>query len=320
VVELSEANAAAYIGEPCTARELGGGVSNTVLLVETGSSRFIIKQALPKLRVEQDWFCERDRILREADALRMLAPLLPPEAVPAVLLEDRENFAFRMTAAPVCAETWKAKLLRGDVDLETAEGTGHMLGCMIRGTWRSAIFAERFGDRTVFDQLRLDPYYRTAAKRHPDLAPAMDSLIETTLSRKCCLVHGDWSPKNFLVSNRQLMVIDFEVAHFGDPSFDAGFLLNHLLLKSFFRPEYRNQFAAAARRFWSALDTYTRPLAAGWFERATLEHLGALLLARIDGKSPAEYITDADLKQRIRTYARTLITNPPRTVFEVFSC
>jgi 5-methylthioribose kinase len=318
VFELSTANAAAYIGEPCTARELGGGVSNTVLLVETGSSRFVVKQALPKLRVEQDWFCERDRIFREAEALRMLAPMLPPDAVPAVLLEDRENFAFRMTAAPPYADTWKAKLLRGDVDLATAEATGCMLGRMIRGTWRSASFGERFGDRTVFDQLRLDPYYRTVAKRHPDLAPAVDALIETTLSRQHCLVHGDWSPKNFLVSDQELMAIDFEVAHFGDPSFDAAFMLNHLLLKSFFRPEFRQQYCVAARRFWNTLETYTRPLAGDWFEPATLQHLGGLLLARIDGKSPAEYITDPDLKQRIRAYARTLITNSPAAVAEVF--
>jgi len=320
VFELSAANAAAYIGEPCTARELGGGVSNTVLLVENGSSRFVVKQALPKLRVEQDWFCERDRIFREADALRMLAPLLPPDSVPAVLLEDRQNFAFRMTAAPRRAETWKTILLRGNVDLATAEAIGRMLGSMIRGTWRSALFAERFGDRTVFDQLRLDPYYRTAAKRHPDLAPVVDSLIETTLSRQYCLVHGDWSPKNFLVSDQGLMAIDFEVAHFGDPSFDAAFMLNHLLLKSFFRPEFGNQYAAAARCFWNTLDTYTRPVAGDWFESGTLQHLGGLLLARIDGKSPAEYITDVDLKQRIRAYARALITNPPATVAEVFRC
>jgi 5-methylthioribose kinase len=320
VLELSAANAAAYIGEPCTARELGGGVSNTVLLVETGTSRFVVKQALPKLRVEQDWFCERDRIFREADALRMVAPLLPPDSVPAVLLEDRDNFAFRMTAAPPCSDTWKAKLLRGDIDLATAEATGRMLGCMIRGTWQSASFAERFGDRTVFDQLRLDPYYRTVAKRHPDLAPALDALIETTLSRQYCLVHGDWSPKNFLVSDQELMAIDFEVAHFGDPSFDTAFMLNHLLLKSFFRTEFKQQYGAAARRFWNTLETYTRPLAGGWFERATLQHLGGLLLARIDGKSPAEYITDADLKERIRAYARGLITDPPATVAEGFAC
>jgi 5-methylthioribose kinase len=320
VFDLSAANAATYIGEPCTARELGGGVSNTVLLVETASSRFVVKQALSKLRVEQDWFCERDRIFREADALRMLAPLLPPGAVPVVLLEDRENFAFRMTAAPPCADTWKSKLLRGDVDMATAEATGRMLGCMIRGTWQSASFAERFADRTVFDQLRLDPYYRTVSKRHPDLAPAMDALIETALSRQYCVVHGDWSPKNFLVSDRQVMAIDFEVIHFGDPSFDAAFMLNHLLLKSFFRSEFRKQYSAAARLFWNTLDTYTRPLAGDWFEPATLQHLGGLLLARIDGKSPAEYITDVDLKLRIRDYARALITNPPATVAEVFRC
>ena len=318
--ELSASNVATYVDEPCVACEFGGGVSNTVLLVETASSRFIVKQALGKLRVEQDWYCERDRIFREAEALQMLAPLLPAGAIPTVLALHRESFAFRMSAAPASADTWKAQLLRGEVDLGTAQAVGHMLGCIIRGTWGSAVFASRFGDRTVFDQLRLDPYYRTVAKRHPDVALAMESLIETTLSRQYCFVHGDWSPKNFLVWDGQVMAIDFEVAHFGDPSFDAAFLLNHLLLKSFFRPEFKQDYASAARRFWEALETSTRALAGEWFETATIQHLGALLLARIDGKSPAEYIQDPSLKERIRKYAREVIADPPSTVAEIFQC
>ncbi len=318
--EISTVNAATYLREPCAARELGGGVSNTVLLIETPSSRFIVKQALGKLRVEQDWFCERDRIFREADALRMLRPLLPAGTVPDVFDVDPDNFIFRMTAAPARAETWKTRLLRGEAHPETAETVGRMLGCIIRGTWGSAAFASRFDDRTVFDQLRLDPYYRSAARLHPDLAPKLYSLIETALSRQYCFVHGDWSPKNFLVWERNVMAIDFEVAHFGDPSFDAAFLLNHMLLKRFYRPEFREQYAQAARRFWETLRTYTQPLAHEWFETATIQHLGALLLARIDGKSPAEYIQDAGLKERIRKYARAIIGDQPRSVAEIFQC
>jgi hypothetical protein len=135
--------------------------------------------------------------------------------------------------------------------------------------------------------------------------------------RRVSLVHGDWSPKNFLVSGAKVMAIDFEVTHFGDPAFDSAFLLNHLLLKSFYRPEWSADFARAAHTFWR---TYREglPPDCHWIETATLNHLGCLLLARIDGKSPAEYIKGAALRERVRAFARRLIIQPPTLVADVF--
>jgi 5-methylthioribose kinase len=316
VFELDAGNAAAYLRKPVRVRELGGGVSNTVLLIEDGAGRFVLKQALGKLRVEQDWFSERTRIFREAAALRLLAPHLPPGAVPEVLFEDRDNCLFAMTAAPDGAPAWKSQLLEGVASEETAQQVGSMLGLIFRASWEKPEWEREFGDQTVFDQLRLDPYYRSTAARHPELKPRFERLLETTARRRCCLVHGDWSPKNFLVSGRSVMAIDFEVIHFGDPSFDSAFLLNHLLLKSFYRPQWRDRYRALAVRFWETLIATMPP--ADWFEQATLEHLGCLLLARIDGKSPAEYIQAGELRDSIRSFAARLITRPPARVLEVF--
>ncbi len=297
--------------------ELGGGVSNTVLLVETSSGRFVLKQALGKLRVQDDWFSDRGRIFRESAALRWLAPHLAPGGVPEVLFEDRENCLFAMSATPAEAQTWKALLLRGEIDSGIAESIARMLATIVSKSWRDAESQRVFGDQTVFDQLRLDPYYRTTARRHPDLEPHFDRLMRESSERRVSLVHGDWSPKNFLVSAGAVMAIDFEVTHFGDPAFDSAFLLNHLLLKSFYRPEWGGELARAAMRFW---DVYRQGLPAecDWIEAATLAHLGGLLLARIDGKSPAEYITDAALRERVRGFARNLILAPPARVSDVF--
>ena len=312
--ELSASNAADYLGYPCTATLLGGGVSNTVVLVETTGGRFILKQSLGKLKVEQDWFSDRRRIFREASAMRQLKPLLPPGAVPDILFEDRANYLFAMSAAPEPCMPWKDVLLEGDIRLETAEAAARILGAMISRTRNNEAMEVEFGDQTIFHELRIDPYYRATALRHPDLALYFQQLISDSGGRRYSLVHGDWSPKNLLVSNT-LMAIDFEVIHFGDPSFDAAFLLNHLLLKSFHRPEWRSGYFSAARRFWEALISSFDP--EDWFESATVAHLGALLLARIDGKSPAEYIRDAGLKNEIRGYARQLIRDQPpiRSIF-----
>lgn len=288
-----------------------------MLLVETEAGRFVLKQSLGKLRVQQDWYSSRSRILREAAVLRRLAAILPAGSLPAVLFEDRENFLFAMTAAPPQACTWKEQLLSGEVSEHVAETVGAMLGRIIASTWRDPDCETEFGDQTVFDELRIDPYYRAAALRHADVASEIHGLIADSHQRRVCLVHGDWSPKNFLIANGRVMIIDFEVIHYGDPSFDAAFLLNHLLLKSFHRMEWQARYRAAALRFWHAMRPLV-PTEATWFDALTMRHLGVLLLARVDGKSPAEYIASDTLKQIVRQFARNSILHPPRTVGSIW--
>ncbi|MGH9162980.1 MAG: phosphotransferase family protein [Vicinamibacteraceae bacterium] len=296
----------------------GGGVSNVVLLVESEQERFILKQALAKLRVHDDWFSDRDRIFRESTALRRLNRLLPEGAIPRVLFEDRANYLFAMSAAPRGAPTWKDQLMAGHIDPETAAEVARLLGALMAGTWNRAEYRDAFGDQTVFDQLRIDPYYRTTVSRHPDLGDFFADLIRESGARRVAVVHGDWSPKNILVSGDRVMVIDFEVVHFGDPAFDAAFLLNHLLIKSVYLAHWRSELLGAALRFWTGLRA-SLPAEAAWFESATIRHLGALLLARVDGKSPVEYVEDEAMKQQLRGLARRLILEPPRSVAEVFA-
>ncbi|MCS6953454.1 MAG: aminoglycoside phosphotransferase family protein [Bryobacterales bacterium] len=324
MLELDASNVAAVLdgqegweGGDIRITPLGGGVSNTVLLVEGARQRLVLKQSLAKLRVEQDWFSDRSRVYREAAALRWLAGRLPAGSVPAVVFEDRDNFLFAMTAAPSGARTWKSLLLEGCADRAVAVQVGRLLAAIIRASWQEATVAAAFGDQTVFDQLRLDPYYRATAARHPDLAPFFDVLIRAYPEQRYCLVHGDWSPKNFLVWDHGVMAIDFEVAHFGDPAFDAAFLLNHLLLKSFHRPVWQARYAELAQAFWMTLSAEL-PEELGDFEARVVRHWGGLLLARIDGKSPVEYIRDESVKQAVRTFARGLIAAPPAHVMEVF--
>jgi 5-methylthioribose kinase len=323
--ELTIDSARDYLGrfahaQPGSIRitELGGGVSNTVLLVETGKDRFVLKQSLARLRVNEDWFSDRARVRRESAALRLLEPHLPAGTLPHVLFEDPENYIFSMTAAPPSAIPWKTRLLEGDADPQIARRLGEAFAAMMRASREHTQILQVFDDQTIFDELRLDPYYRATARRNPDLATFFDALIEDC-RRHFSLVHGDWSPKNFLVGSDQLIVIDWEVAHVGNPAFDAGFLTNHLLLKSFYLPQWQHRFAAAAGAFWETLRDRLPVDAADWFEPAALKQLSGLLLARIDGKSPVEYITRAEEKQRVRTFARTLIAEPPRSVEEVFS-
>lgn len=291
-------------------RELGGGVSNFVLLVEGPGIRWVAKQSLGKLRVKDDWTSQRERIFREAGAIQSLGSILDG-AVPQVVHVDRENFLYVMTAAPRGSVVWKKSLLEGQASMEVAEAAGRLLAAIVAASQRGPEFEKQFADRTVFDELRIDPYYRTTAARHPDAREALEQLIEDSWKIRASLVHGDYSPKNILVNGDRIFLIDFEVAHWGDPAFDSAFLLNHLMLKSFHQPRFAELYFQAARIFWQALVDGLRNARTVDFEAMTVRHLGGLMLARMDGKSPVEYIGDEGVKSRVRRTAKRLLTERP---------
>ena len=296
---------------------LGGGVSNLVYLAEAPGLRCVVKQALSKLRVEQDWFCSVERIHRECAAMRALGRVLPQGAVPEVLFEDTENHIFAMQAAEPGAIAWKSLLLEGEIHETTAETIGRYHGAWLRCGESRPEWCEEFGDLAVFDDLRVDPYYRSTAARHPELETYFASLIKECLGRRNSLVHGDLSPKNVLVGSGSVMLIDFEVVHWGDPAFDAGFLFNHFVLKAFHRPRWAVRYAGLAASYRNAL---AESSGGGfvWIEPAALRHLGGLMLARIDGKSPAEYLTGESVRERVRAAARSLMLSPPDRIEDVF--
>ena len=329
---LSPGNVQAYLAEhglwpgsaPLRIRELGGGISNVVLLVEGNSQngegiRWVVKQSLDKLRVQDDWRSERSRIFREAEAIRALGAVLGREAIPQVVHVGIENYVVIMTAAPPESVMWKEALLDGRVDMAVARRAGTLLALMITSSRRDPAFAKAFADRTVFEQLRIDPYYRTTAARHADLRALIEKLIEDSWQVRTSTVHGDYSPKNLLVKGNLIFLIDFEVAHWGDPAFDAAFLLNHLFLKAFHQPRFGELYFSAAGELWRALRVGTEKVTLGDFENMTMRHLGALMLARIDGKSPVEYIRVEAAKDRVRRFARRLLLEGPWSLEETLA-
>ena len=314
-LELTPENAAAYLRQRAgyasvsrlACRALGGGVSNNVILAESPNERFVVKQALPRLRVKDEWLADRGRIFRERDALVDAAGLLPRGWVPEVLWSDEPNYVFAMRAAGEPSEFWKNRLLEGRLEPEWARRAGVALGLTIRGSWRSEFFERKYGDRTAFDQLRTDPYYRTIAQRNPDIAGHAEEWLTRSAGYRFALTHGDWSPKNMLVTPAGMVFIDYECAHFGDPSFDAAFAINHLILKGFHRPELAAGYLGLARVFFAWTLSVLPAGALRYFEAATARHLGLLLLARVDGKSPVEYLTDEGRRDLVRRTAKRMI-------------
>lgn len=317
-------------GERIDVRPLAGGVSNQVLHVsrpETPGGDFVLKQAREQLRTPAPWFCGLDRIWREVDVLRVCRRLLvspvakgPSDSeeilTPQILHEDRQNYCFAMTAAPRDHRVWKSDLLAGKVDPRVAEACGRLLGRLHAGGWLNEEIAERLADRRVFDELRLSPYYRSVADQYPSDAPALKGLIESVWENPRTLVHADFSPKNLLVYEGGLLLVDFETGHYGDPAFDLGFFLSHLLLKSARSAPSHRPYWDLMERFWRSYSQVmrTRIGDAEWRALAgrSLQNLAGCAWARLDGTSQVDYLPDPDRRQRVRALCRGILHEPPQ--------
>jgi 5-methylthioribose kinase len=285
-------------------RVLAGGVSNRTVLVELpdrpANQAWVLKQALAKLRVAVDWFSDPARIDREALGLHWLQKLAPEGSTTPLIFHDPANHLLAMTAVPQPHENWKSMLLNGNVDLAPGghvEQFARLLGQIHRRSWeRRAEIAPEFDDRNFFQTLRIEPYYQYTASQVPEAANFLNQLIHDTQLRRLTLVHGDYSPKNVLVYAGRLVLIDHEVIHFGDPAFDLGFALTHLLSKARHLPRHCQAFAEAARLFWA---TYREVLGAvPWqdtLEPHAVRHTLGCMLARVTGRSPLEYL---DVRER----------------------
>jgi 5-methylthioribose kinase len=295
---------------------LRGGVSNRTMLVErAGGERWVIKQALDRLRVEVDWFSNPERIHREAEGLRWLERLLPEGSIAPFVFEDHRHHLLAMKAVPRPHENLKTLLLAGHVDAGHVRRFGELLGTLHRSGWeRRENLAGAFADRSYFESLRLEPYYLYTAQQLRSAASFIAALVEETRARTLTLVHGDYSPKNILVHEETLVLLDHEVIHFGDPAFDVGFGLTHLLSKAHHLPEHRHRLAEAACSYWNAYLTAAGPLPClAGSEPRIVEHTLACLLARVAGRSPLEYLNDFE-RQRQRDVVLALLTAPPRSV------
>jgi tRNA A-37 threonylcarbamoyl transferase component Bud32 len=292
-------------------RPMGGGVSNIVLAARQGDRRVVVKQALPRLRVEDAWFAKRERAINEAAALR-LAGSISPRSVPSLLDVDADACALTIAAAPEGWGNWKQRLLDDDVDPQVAARLGTLLAGWHTATAHDREVAAAFGDLEAFEQLRIEPYHRTIMDRQPGISSAVETYVRELQENRTCLVHGDYSPKNVLVGDG-LWVIDFEVAHYGNPVFDVAFMLNHLLLKRLHCPQAAGELDLCVEKFWSS---YARTSAVCPSVASTLGHLGCLMIARVDGKSPAEYLTESE-RPAARSIGTHLLLDPPREIADV---
>jgi aminoglycoside phosphotransferase (APT) family kinase protein len=299
-------------GEPVQAVPLPGGVSSAIYRIDLHSGTYCLKQALPRLKVAKLWEVPVERVFHEVAWLRTAATVAPRH-VPRVLGEDADTKSFVMEFLGAGFRNWKAELLDGRVETAVAQAVGDVLGRIHAATADRADLAERFATDANFHAIRLEPYLVEAARVHPPLASTLHAIVERTAANRRVLVHGDVSPKNILLGPAGPVLLDAECAWFGDPAFDLAFCLNHLLLKAAHLPIRARALLAA----FDALAAAYLPHVA-WEPPAALEQrvatlLPGLALARVDGKSPVEYLGEPQRRQ-VRDTATPLLREPPSSL------
>jgi aminoglycoside phosphotransferase (APT) family kinase protein len=297
---------------------LTGGVSSEIILVEDGDRRFVVKRALAKLRVRDDWFADTGRSRVEQSYLRVVGGLLP-SSVPRVLFADPDAGWFAMEYLGEGFANWKSQLLGGSAEPSAARRAGETLGVIHRETWGDPAIAREFDTGPNFHQLRVEPYLETAARRVPDLAGLLLEEAARLQGTALALVHGDFSPKNILVNPERLVLLDAEVGWFGDPVFDTAFLLNHLFLKALLHANAPDAMLESARIFWSAYATALGDKADAGFEARTVRLLLCLMLARIHGKSPVEYLPEPLQQGCVVEFVRSHLPHPPMLLADVMA-
>lgn len=297
---LSDPGAATF--EP-----LSGGVSSDIWKVTENESVFCVKQALPKLKVKADWFAPIERNQFEVTWYQIANDICPGSA-PRVLAHDEKTMLCAMEYMDhQTHRLWKTELRDGKTDDVMAAKVGVILGRIHAKTSKNDSVKSRFTRPDIFYDIRLEPYLEATAAKHPDLERQLFQLSKRTAGTELTLVHGDVSPKNILLGPKGPVFLDAECACIGDPAFDLAFCLNHFLLKCLWNPIAHDGFMTCFRKMAT---NYLHEV--DWEEPADLEARAAcllpgLFLARVDGKSPVEYITEESQKERVRKCGRSLL-------------
>jgi len=281
---------------------LTGGVSNVVLAITTTTQKLVLKQALAELAVSEKWEADQRRAIVEANAIELFNKLTPTQ-VPKLIFLDPERFVLVLERVPLGSTVWKSDLLAGVINPDIGLKLGATLASWHNYGEKNVEVKVKFMEDSLFEQLRIDPFYRFVAAKNPEIEVSIRMLINEIEGDTTTIVHGDFSPKNIMVStNDDVYILDFEVTHVGNPVFDLAFLLAHLLCK-FFRTDDRLHAKLLSNTATSFVKEYQ---GLRRISPSLTRHAALIALARVEGKSPVNYLS-LDAQHKLQTHTKSIL-------------
>jgi 5-methylthioribose kinase len=318
---LDESSVVPYLTErglitgDATVEVLTGGVSCVVLAVATAEDDLVVKQALPELKTKAKWVADQRRAIVEADAMRVYHSITS-DSVPELIDIDPDNFTLTMSRLPHSCTNWKQDMLEGRIYPEMGEKLGRVLARWHNAAAQSAEIKDKFMEDSLFEQLRVSPFYRSVKDKNPNLQDVISNLIGEITTIKTTLVHGDFSPKNILAtSDHSPIVLDFEVAHTGNPVFDLAFVSAHLLCKTI-RTQSAAEKVAVTKTALNFLSSYSENTRISIAETLP-QHVALIALARVEGVSPVNYL-DEPAQQKLVALTNSALLDSTMTYEQLF--
>jgi len=318
---LDEGSVVTYLSQrglltgDATVETLTGGVSCVVLAVSNTDIDLVVKQALPELKTKAKWVADQRRAIVEADAMQVYHSITP-ESVPELIDCDAAEFTLTMSRLPRSCTNWKIDMLEGRIYPEMGAKLGKVLAAWHNAAAESDEIKAKFMEDSLFEQLRVAPFYRAVLDKNPDLQQVISNLIDEITTVKKTLVHGDFSPKNIMATtDHRPIVLDFEVAHIGNPVFDLAFLLAHLLCKVIHAPQesQKQLLVETAKQFLASYAEISNLKVA----ESVPHHIALIALARVEGISPVNYL-DAPAQQRLVALTKSALLDSDMTFTELF--
>ncbi len=328
---LSESNVFAYLrgvglltqGEEARVEEAGEGNINWVRRVRgQAAGSFVLKQARPALERFPEYTVSTERIIFEARYYELTERFDQDGVRPRVLHFDPVERILVLEDLGH-AERLDHALARGG-DVAPALGLlAGFLGAVHAGT-RNPDLAARFANddmrRLHGEHIFVLPYrendfplpagLRESAREiwcDHTLVNAIGAAHARYLEPLGALVHGDVQPSNVLLDGQRPVLLDAEIAHVGDPAFDVGTLLAHVLLADCARPGA--QAGRLITGIWSAYSA-SHPDGAPSFADAA-RYAGIEMLRRTIGAARVAAVADESAALRAIALGRSLTTRPP---------
>jgi tRNA A-37 threonylcarbamoyl transferase component Bud32 len=270
---------------------LTGGVSSDICLIIDKKNRFVFKQAREKLIVKDEWHADVSRNVTEQNFIDYMQTHIPG-SVPKMLYRDEDRGFFIMEYLGDPFKNWKNQLLKGQWDPQTVSIASDLLSKIHRLSYDDKSVKGLFDTTNNFLNLRIEPYLITTGNRHPSLKKEFYNEADRLLICREALVHGDFSPKNIMVKSDTIKLLDHEVAWYGDPAFDLAFFLNHLYLKTLYHHNSMDQLPDLPEIAWNVYSKNTGSKSMIPIGKRFGKLLLMLMLARVDGKSPVDYLSD----------------------------